>query len=270
MSADLLSLAREIAEKAAALAARRRAEGVSVAATKSAPTDIVTAADREVEALIRSLIAEARPDDGFFGEESESSAGSSGISWVVDPIDGTVNFLYGIPQYSVSIAVVDGTDPATWTALAGVVVNPVSGEVFTATAGGGAWLDGIRLRVNTDVDLSLALVATGFGYSAERRTRQAGVLRTVLPRVRDIRRLGSAALDLCALAAGRVDVHYEEGLNPWDHAAGALIAREAGAQVGGFSGSRESSAMLIAAAPGLFEAFEGLLHEAGADAGGQA
>jgi myo-inositol-1(or 4)-monophosphatase len=258
----LLTLARETALAAADLAARRRSEGVEVAASKSSPEDIVTPTDREAESLIRRLLAEARPNDGFFGEESEASAGSSGLTWVVDPIDGTVNFLYGIPAYAVSIAVVEGDpDPATWTALAGAVVNPAAGEVYTATAGGGSHLGERALRVNTGVPLSLALLGTGFGYEASRRVRQAEVVRGLIGRVRDIRRMGSAALDLCSLAAGRLDLYYERGLNPWDHAAGALIAREAGARVGAFGGEREGNDLLIAGAPDLYDAVEPLLAE---------
>ena len=261
---DLMTIARQTALAAGSLAALRRAEGVEVAASKSSPVDIVTAADRETEALIRSLIADARPNDGFFGEESDASGGSSGLTWVVDPIDGTVNFLYGLPAWAVSVAVVEGDpDPATWNALAGVVVGPAAGETYRASAGGGAWLGDTRLAVNQGVELPYALVATGFSYSSETRAAQAEILRTILPRVRDIRRIGSAALDLSYLAAGRLDVHFERGLNPWDHAAGGLIAREAGAKVGGVGGAAESAAMTIAAEPALFDAFEGLLIEAG-------
>jgi len=263
---ELLNLATETARTAGALAFRRRAEGVEIAASKSSPEDIVTQADRETELLIRGLLADARPDDGFFGEESEATPGSSGLTWVVDPIDGTVNYLYGIPAYAVSIAVVEGDpDPANWTAQAGAVFNPVLDEMFSASAGAGSTLvtGGVTrdLRVNTDVPLSLALAGTGFGYQAERRLWQADVLRGLIGEVRDIRRIGSAALDLCGVAAGRLDLYFERGLNPWDHAAGALIAREAGAQVGGFGHEREGIALTIAADPGLYSRFEPLLAE---------
>ena len=247
------------------MAARR--VGVEVAATKSTPTDIVTATDRETETLIRSLILAARPDDGILGEEGTERFGTSGINWVVDPIDGTVNFLYGIPAWAVSIAVVEGSsEPGGWTALAGVVANPVTGEIFEATAGGGARLGSIDLAVNTGVPLGQALIGTGFSYSAERRRAQAQVLLDLLPRVRDIRRVGSAALDLCALAAGRLDAYYERGLNPWDHAAGALIAREAGAQIGGIGGGHESIELLVAAEPALYAELTAALRDAGLDA----
>ncbi|MDQ0894616.1 myo-inositol-1(or 4)-monophosphatase [Agromyces ramosus] len=265
--AALLQLARRIAVQAAEFALAARRVGVAVAATKSTPTDIVTATDRETETLIRSLILAARPDDGIIGEEDIAHVGTSGLDWVVDPIDGTVNFLYGIPAWSVSIAVVEGTpEPGGWTTLAGVVANPVTGEVFEATAGGGARLGELSLAVNTGVALSQALVGTGFSYSAERRREQAQVLLELLPRVRDLRRAGSAALDLCAVAAGRLDAFYERGLNPWDHAAGALIAREAGARVGGLGGGPESFELLVAAAPALYAELATALIDAGVDA----
>lgn len=257
---ELLDLARTIALTAGALAHRRRAEGVEIAASKSSPEDIVTAADREVELLIRGLLADARPNDGFFGEESDATSGTSGLTWVVDPIDGTVNYLYGIPFYAVSIAVVQGDpDPASWNALAGAVVNPALGEVFTASDGSGAWLGDKRLHVSHDVSLSLALAGTGFSYEATRRVWQANVVGGLIGQVRDIRRIGSAALDLCSVACGRLDLYFERGLNPWDHAAGALIAREAGARVGALQADAEGRDLLIAAAPGLYAQFEPVL-----------
>jgi myo-inositol-1(or 4)-monophosphatase len=260
---SLLDLARDIAVRASEFALDARRTGVKVAATKSTPTDIVTAVDRDTETLIRSLILEARPDDGIVGEEDATHIGTSGIDWVVDPIDGTVNFLYGVPAWAVSIAVVEGSGDTT---LAGVVVNPVTGELFEASAGGGARLAGRELAVNPDVTLGSALVGTGFSYAAERRREQAAVLLELLPLVRDIRRIGSAALDLCALAAGRLDAFYERGLNPWDHAAGALIAREAGARVSGPGGERENAELLVAAAPGLYDELTAALRAAGVDA----
>ena len=234
---DLLATARDIALRAGALARQRRSEGVEVAASKTSPVDIVTHADRETERFIREALAEARPDDGFFGEESGSAPSASGLTWVVDPIDGTVNFLYGIPHYAVSIAVVEGRpDPLTWRALAGAVVNPASGEPF---------------RVADAVDLSQALVATGFAYDSAERARQGGVIAGLLPQVRDIRRLGTASLDLCFVACGRLNAYFERTLSPWDHAAGALIAREAGATVKGFGDAAPSSDVILAAHPEL-------------------
>lgn len=257
---DLLDLARSVALTAGALAHRRRTEGVEIAASKSSPEDIVTAADREVETLIRGLLADARPNDGFYGEESDATVGTSGLTWVVDPIDGTVNYLYGIPFYAVSIAVVEGeATPSNWKALAGAVVNPALGEIFTASAGSGAWAGDKRLHVNRDVPLSLALAGTGFSYEAERRVWQANVVAGLIGQVRDIRRIGAAALDLCSVACGRLDLYFERGLHPWDHAAGALIAREAGARVGAFGSDTEGRDLLIAAAPSVYDELEPVL-----------
>ncbi|HEY5221821.1 MAG TPA: inositol monophosphatase family protein [Microbacteriaceae bacterium] len=262
--AELLDLARETALTAGALILKRRQEGVEVAASKTAPEDIVTFADRESEELIRSLLAKARPNDGFFGEESAATGGSSGLTWVVDPIDGTVNYLYGIPAYAVSIAVVEGEpDPTTWSALAGAVFNPAADELYTASAGAGAYLGSRRLTVSTGKTLSLALVGTGFSYDSARRTKQADAVSHLISRVRDIRRIGSAALDLCDVASGRLDAYYEKGLKPWDHAAGALVASEAGARVAGLHGVPASRALTIAAEPGLFDQLEPVLDELG-------
>lgn len=225
-------LAESIALEAAALAARRRAEGVEVADRKSSIADVVTAADREVEALIRARIAAARPDDAFFGEESGTGAGTSGTTWVVDPIDGTVNYLYGSPEYGVSIGVVRGeADPTTWEPVAGVVVAPATGVVHRAAVGEGATRDGEPLHVGTPASLAEALVATGFGYTADRRRDQVAVLAGLIGEVRDIRRGGAASLDCCAVGAGTVDAYYERGINPWDMAAGGIVAREAGAEI---------------------------------------
>ncbi|HEY0249352.1 MAG TPA: inositol monophosphatase family protein [Gryllotalpicola sp.] len=262
---ELLEIARSAAITAGELVRKKRRIGVEVAGLKSSPVDVVTEADKESEALIRSLLAHARPGDGFFGEESGiGDASTTGVTWVVDPIDGTVNYLYDLPAWAISIAAVEGgTDPAEWTALVGVVVNPVLGEVYTATRGGGAFLGTQRLQVSGGVELSRALVATGFGYTSERRAQQASVVARLLPRVRDIRRIGSAALDLCSVAAGRVDAYYERGTNPWDHAAGALIAAEAGARVGGLGGAPVSDRLALAAEPGLYAQLEPLLAEFG-------
>ena len=262
---DLLSIARRVAIQAGELAKQRRSEGVSVAASKSSSVDIVTEADRETERLIRSLLADARPDDGFFGEESDATSSESGLHWIVDPIDGTVNFLYGIPHYAVSIAVVEGEpDPLTWRALAACVVNPANGEVYTATEGGGAYLGGTALEVAPAVDLSQALIGTGFAYDSGMRGRQGAAVAKLLPQVRDIRRMGTASLDLCAVASGRLNAYFERTLSPWDHAAGALIAREAGARVTGLAGASPSRDFVLAAAPALAEVLEAKLLEVGA------
>jgi myo-inositol-1(or 4)-monophosphatase len=261
---DLLAIARSTAVTAGRLAHRRRVDGVEVADHKSSPVDVVTAADRETEALIRSLLADARPDDGFLGEEGAADAGTSGLTWVVDPIDGTVNYLYGIPHWAVSIALVEGEpDPTTWRALVGCVVNPVSGEIYTATAGGGAFSGDQQLHVAEPVSLDQALIGTGFGYDARVRAEQGAVVAALLPRVRDIRRFGSAALDVCAVATRRLNGYFERGLQPWDHAAAALVATEAGAIVAGRDGAPASHELLVAAPAGLARNLEKTLVELG-------
>lgn len=256
----LVALAERVARQAGELV-RTRPDQVDVAATKSSPTDIVTAMDTASEALLRNAIHQERPADGILGEEGGQATGVSGLTWVVDPIDGTVNYLYGIPAYAISVAVVtgDALDPSGHEVLAGCVHNPVSGETWTATLGGGAFLDGRPIHVNERVPLDRALVATGFGYDVERRRHAARVVAEVLPRVRDIRRIGSAALDLSALATGRVDAYYERGLGAWDLAAGGLIAREAGALVGGLCDRPAGPDLVVAAGPGLYEELQALL-----------
>ncbi len=260
------SLAEELLELAAATAReagrmlvdKRPADGPDVVQTKSSPTDVVTQMDRAAERLIIERIRAARPDDAFLGEEGGTHDGGSGVRWVIDPIDGTVNYLYDLPDWAVSIAAeVDGV------AVAGAVEMPRRGETCTAVRGGGALLhtaSGTReMRVNAGVPLAEALVATGFGYDAGRRSRQAEVLTGVLPRVRDIRRGGSCCVDLCSLAAGRVDAYYERGVQAWDIAAGALIVQEAGGRVEGLHGAPASPELTIAAGPGTFEALHELL-----------
>lgn len=259
-NAELLALAVSVAREAAALAARRRSETVTVAATKSSPVDVVTATDREVEALIRGRLRDARPSDGFLGEESGSGSSASGLHWIVDPIDGTVNFLYGIPHYAVSIAVSEGADPASWSILAGCVVNPASGELFAAARGEGATLDGRAVAVSAPASLGESLVATGFGYDARVRDEQGATVMQLLSRVRDIRRMGAAALDLCSIAVGRLDAYFERGLNPWDFAAGALIASEAGAVVT-TDDVRDGRRLVMAAAPSIAREFAELLRD---------
>jgi len=229
--------------------------------------------DLASEALLRRRLAELRPDDGILGEEDALTQGSSGTWWVVDPIDGTVNYLYGLPAYAVSVAAVSspgGTepDPATWTVLAGCVVAPKDGRVFLAGLGQGATLDGRALRANDAQPLIACLVGTGFGYVAARRRAQARVVAGLLPQVRDIRRIGSAALDLCTLAAGGLDLYYERGLRPWDLAAGSLVAREAGAVVTGLHGAREGEEMTVTGPAGTVALLVRMLEEldAAADA----
>ena len=252
----LLDLAVGTARAAADLVARGRASAGTSVHVKSSPVDVVTAVDTACEELIVGRLLAARPNDGVLGEEGSSREGSSGVRWVIDPIDGTVNFLYGFPAYAVSIAAeVDGQ------VQAGVVVNVATGEVFTATAGGGAHLTTLsgaepqRLAGSRPESLEQALVATGFGYRVEQRRAQGAVVAELLTRVRDIRRNGSAALDLCSAAAGRVDAYYELHLNPWDHAAGALVAAEAGLVVAGLPGRPFAEPMAIVAAPSIADEF---------------
>ncbi len=293
--AALLELAVSVAGAAGRLlterdpgGAGRREDRPAVVETKSSPTDVVTEMDRASETLIIERIRAERPDDAFLGEEGGASAGATAggprVRWIVDPIDGTVNYLYGLPDWAVSIAAevwdepggfpgasADGEERADHV-MAGVVAVPARGEVFTAVQGGGAWLRRgagcchgeedeqlIRLRCNPDVPLETALVGTGFGYAASRRTVQGQVAAAVLPRVRDIRRGGSCAVDLCSVAAGRLDAFYERGTQYWDRAAGGLIAREAGARMEGLHGKAESPELAIAAGPGLFGALHDLL-----------
>jgi myo-inositol-1(or 4)-monophosphatase len=260
-TAELLGIAQRAARAAADLLRDRRPPGVlEITATKSSATDIVTEMDQAAERLIVEQIRAARPGDGFLGEEGADDRGTSGVTWVIDPIDGTVNYLYGIPAYAVSIGVREGSE-----VVAGVVRNPATGETWTARRGFGAELDGAPIQVSQVTELAMALVATGFGYQASRRARQAEILRTVLPLVRDIRRAGAASLDLCALACGRVDAYYERGLKPWDLAAGGLIATEAGARVAGLGGQPAGEELVIAAPPALFRRLEPLLAEQRAD-----
>jgi myo-inositol-1(or 4)-monophosphatase len=258
---ELLDLARRLAESAAALLVdgltRRRRE----VHTKSSATDLVTEMDRASEHLIVDGIHDARPHDGVLGEEGASRPSESGLRWVIDPLDGTTNYVYGLPGFAVSIAVErDGR------VVAGVVADPLHGDVFTATAGGGAHRNDERIRVSSHAGgLPTALVATGFSYDSARRARQAAVLGEVLPRVRDIRRWGAAAVDLCSVACGRVDAFYERGLQPWDLAAGDLIAREAGARTGDLDGGRPGFEFVLAASPELFDPLAELLRGAGAE-----
>jgi myo-inositol-1(or 4)-monophosphatase len=267
---ELLVIALDAAHEAGRLLAAWRTGGrPEVADTKSSPTDVVTEMDRRAEALITKRIRAARPGDAILAEESGQSEGGQSeggqgdgrhseggqVRWIVDPLDGTVNYLYGLPDWAVSIAAeVEGI------IVVGVVDVPRRGETFIAVQGQGAWLHstdkqdgGVRLRCTSGVQLGQALVGTGFGYEAGRRRVQGEVLAALLPQVRDIRRAGSAAADLCSVAAGRLDAFYERGLNYWDHAAGGLIASEAGATVAGLHGKPASPSMTIAANPVLHE-----------------
>ncbi len=257
----------ELATSAAREAADLLMSGYGQAAvvqTKSSPTDIVTEMDRAAEQLIRDRLLAARPGDAILGEEGGQTgpalSGTGTVRWIVDPLDGTVNYLYGLPDWAVSIAA-----EVAGVVVAGVVSVPLRRSLYTATLGGGAWLESgwlaepQRLACNSGVALASALVATGFGYPASQRAAQGRVAAAVLPRVRDIRRTGSAATDLCGVAAGLVDAYYEQGVHEWDIAAGGLIAREAGAVMGGIDGQPAGEAMTIAADPALFSALQQLL-----------
>ena len=259
--AALLQLAVATAREAGALVAQGRASAAERVAVKSSPVDVVTAVDTASEALVVGRLLGARPDDGILGEEGTVRTGTSGVRWIVDPIDGTVNFLYGYPAYAVSIAAeVDGT------VVAGVVLNVATGELFSATAGGGAHLEApgaapVALTGGRPESLDRSLVATGFGYGSEQRRAQGAVVAGLLPLVRDIRRGGSSAIDLCTAAAGRVDAYYELDLNPWDHAAGALVAAEAGLVVTGLGGRPFAEPMAVVVAPSIARPFLDLLAE---------
>ncbi|MEX2982224.1 inositol monophosphatase family protein [Streptomyces sp. C36] len=259
LKAELLAVALEAADRAGTLLRDGRPADLGVAATKTSPIDVVTEMDIAAEKLITGILAERRPHDGILGEEGASVEGTSGVRWVVDPVDGTVNYLYGLPSWAVSVAAeIDGE------AVVGVVAAPERGETYRAVRGEGAFLGERRLTVRPAPGLDQALIGTGFGYLQTRRAAQAEVLRSMLPQVRDIRRGGSAAIDLCDVACGRLDGYYERGLNPWDFAAGALIAREAGALTGGRPGQRESGELTVAAPPGLFEPLRERLEALGA------
>ena len=264
---ELLALAAETATATAAMLAEEGArQRPEVVQTKSSLTDVVTAMDRRAEAMITERIRADRPGDSILGEEGGENrgAGESGVRWIVDPLDGTVNYLYGLADWSVSIAAESGG-----VIVAGVVAVPLRGETYLAARGHGATVrtaagpvtavghdhpgTGPALRCNEGVPLAQALVGTGFGYLPGRRRVQGEVVSALLPRIRDIRRGGSASVDLCSVAAGRLDAFYERGLNYWDYAAGGLIAEEAGARVTGLGGRPASPAFTVVAGPGLYD-----------------
>lgn len=254
MSAELLEVAVAAARTGGDLLARRAGAAVGGIAAKSSATDLVSDADRDAEALVLGAIRAARPGDAILAEEGGEVAGGTGITWIVDPLDGTINYLWGVPQWCVSIAAADAEG-----GLVGVVHDPSRGETFTAARGRGARLGDRKLRAHPGRPLGQALVGTGFSYRAAERAVQATRLAAVLPAVRDVRRLGSAALDLAWVAAGRLDGYYETGLNPWDRAAGELIAREAGAVV-----EELAPGGVVAAGPDLIGPLGRLVRGAGA------
>ncbi|MGI9009128.1 MAG: inositol monophosphatase family protein [Streptosporangiaceae bacterium] len=266
-AAGLLALAVGVALEAGQLLARQPGRP-AVIGTKSSPTDVVTELDQAAEQLIRDRILAERPDDAILGEEGGQTGGDAAVRWIVDPLDGTVNYLYGLPDWAVSIAAEAGGQ-----VVAGVVCVPRRDALYGAVLGGGAWRASLAdaaaggpvpagaepIACSAGVPLERALIATGFGYQQARRVVQGEVLSAVLPRVRDIRRGGACAVDLCLLAAGNVDGYYERGVQYWDFAAGALIAREAGAEVAGLGGQPPGPELTIGAGPGLFGALQGLL-----------
>jgi myo-inositol-1(or 4)-monophosphatase len=268
---QLRAVAERLATEAAEFVRRRRIEVFgnpqpddrTAVRTKSTPTDPVTVVDTETERLLRDRLAELRPGERILGEEEGGpTGGQDGLTWVLDPIDGTVNFVYGLEAYAVSVAVQrDGVS------VAGAVANVPTNALYSAALGHGAAVqhDGVTtpLRCSAAVELSMSLVGTGFSYSPEQRRRQAEVVAKLLPLVRDLRRLGSAALDLCMVAAGQLDAYYEDGVHLWDWAAGALIAAEAGARMRLPQADGEAG-RIVAAAPGIADALADALHRAGA------
>ena len=256
---ELLDLAVAMARRAGGLLAERQDDVRTEVSTKSTGTDMVTEMDRASERLIVDGLLASRPHDGVLGEEGADHAGTSGVRWVIDPLDGTTNYLYGFPGFNVSIAAeVDGQP------VVGVVFDVVREELFAAARGRGATRDGQAIRASNAHVLAQALVGTGFSYDAQRRRRQAEVLVEVLPVVRDIRRQGAAALDLCSVACGRLDAYWETGLAPWDLAAGGLIAQEAGAVVVDWTGGPARVGSVVCAAPGIAAALHDTLLTAGA------
>lgn len=252
----LLALARDAAQEAGALLLRLRGEARTVE-TKRTLTDMVSDADHASERLIVQRILSARPGDGFLGEEGGERPGRSGVRWVVDPLDGTTNYLYGHPAFAVSI----GVEVAGETVV-GVVFDPANGETFAAARGRGATCNGRAIHVGDLSDLTLALIGTGFNYGAPERAAQGQVIARVLPRVRDIRRRGAAALDLCWVAAGRLDAYFERGLQVWDMSAGDLIVREAGGVTSAIDGGPPVPGSMLAAPPALAEPLRALLRDA--------
>ncbi len=260
----LLALATELARAAGALTLEMRATARLVPDLKSSVSDLVTAADRAAESLIVDGILARRPDDSILGEEGADTEGTSGVRWVIDPIDGTSNYVYDLPGYTISIA-------AEWqgTTVAGVVYDPKADELFAASQGAGATMNGVPLRCSERSNLEQCIIATGFGYQPEQRRVQAEVLVSILPLVGNIRRLGSAALDLAYVAAGRTDGYWETGLNAWDAAAGALIAAEAGAIVTDLEQGAPSQDMVIAAPPSIYSTLQTALKTAYAKVSGE-
>jgi myo-inositol-1(or 4)-monophosphatase len=246
---ELRSIAEQLARAAGDMALAGRKRGDVTATTKSSPTDMVTQYDKASEDMITAGLRELRPDDGIVGEEGASRDGTSGITWHIDPIDGTSNFYFDIPMWAVSIGAVDKHGP-----IAGAVYAPALGDMFTAARGEGATLNGNRISVRENTVLSDALVCTGFSYHVNQREVHARRVATMVGQIRDIRRFGAAAIDLCFVACGRLDAYFEEHLNSWDLIAGQVIATEAGAIVTNFSGDTVTPQQVLATQPGVQKA----------------
>lgn len=250
--AAMRDLAVDLGIRAGRLIREGRTEGIRDVQTKTSDVDVVTAMDKACESFLIAELQAARPGDGVYGEEHEERSSETGVRWIVDPIDGTVNYLYGIPDYAVSIACeIDGV------VVAGAVVRPESDEVYHAYVGGGAYRDDVALHGSTPQSVAVSLVATGFGYIATRRQQQGALLANVIGSVRDIRRIGSAALDICYAAEGRIDAYYEWGLHAWDFAAATLIAAEAGLTV---RSPEHEDGLLVVGAPAVADDLAQLLH----------
>jgi len=252
-----LALATEAAREAGALLLELRRSPATGVRSKSSATDLVSEADERAERAIVTTIRKPRPDDALVAEEGSSAQGSSGVSWYVDPLDGTINYLYGIPHWSVSICCADAAGP-----LAGVVFDPVRDELFSASRGGGARLGDRRLAVTDRRDLASSLIATGFGYLAAQRETQGRIIAKLLGDVRDVRRFGSAALDLSWTAAGRFDGYFESVEKPWDWMAGAMLVREAGGRVTELHPQDPAFPRIIASGPGIHDDLVTLLSRA--------
>ena len=255
--AELRDLAVAVAVEAGELL-RGALGGTRTVATKSTGTDMVTEMDRASEALLVRRITDARPDDAVLGEEGADRPGTSGVRWVIDPLDGTTNYLYRLPGWNVSVGVeIDGSP------VAGAVVVPGAGDVYAAAVGCGATCNGVPIALGEPAPLATCLIGTGFAYDPSVRSRQAAALVDLLPRIRDVRRVGAAAADLCSVAAGRLDGYYESGLAPWDRLAGTVIAREAGARVEVIADHPLPGDLTVAAHPRRWDELVDLLHEVG-------
>lgn len=266
MAHELHDVSVKLAREAGELIVTRRAGHIEVASTKSSDVDVVTAVDKESEEFLYTRLRELRPGDGFLGEEGQVEESTTGVTWVVDPIDGTVNFLYNIPHYAVSIAAVTGDpSPGSWQVEAGAVFNPATGELFHAARGEGAFLGERRLQIGPPPPMNLALLATGFAYSTAMRKEQVRILSQLIGEVRDIRRMGTASLDFAAVAAGRVDVYFERTLSPWDHAAGELLVTEAGGIITGIRDLPQGREGIFAGHPTLVTQLKARISEVGGD-----